>query len=163
MPRWGVQTTLCCWTRYFNKSHLWWPGLCVFLPLVLVNLCCPVCGKGGVASLQLISHFWEALTLPARLQEYPLKFCLSVGFSQRKTGLMKPSLKHIRFEAERLSSLCIFRDWGYFCGSWLHSVIHAAPLRARFLFLEKPPLADCGEGNTQEELSAVSCFSKHWL
>lgn len=104
-----------------------------------------VCGKGGVASLQLISHFWESPYPPSQTLGVPPKALSVCGFSQRSTGLMKPSLKHIRFEAERLGSLRILRSWGYFGGSWLHSVIHAAPPRTRFLFLEKPPLVDCGE------------------
>lgn len=41
IPRLGVQTALCCWTRCLDKSHLWWPGLYVPLPLVLLDLCCP--------------------------------------------------------------------------------------------------------------------------
>lgn len=43
IPRRGMQTALCCWTRCLDKSHLWWPGLYVTLPLVLGDLCCPVC------------------------------------------------------------------------------------------------------------------------
>lgn len=41
------------------------------------------------------------------------------------------------------------------------SIVPAAPSRTGFLFLEETPFADCHEGNTQEELLAVTCFSKH--
>lgn len=76
---------------------------------------------------------------------------------------MKPYPEDARCEVGSLENSQFSKELGYLGGTWLDAVIPATSPRTWFLFLEEPPFADCREGNTQEELLAVTCFSKHWM
>lgn len=83
------------------------------------------------------------------------------GVQERRLSLNEATFKLQQVRSRKPWELPLSQGMGLL--RW-HLIIfshsHSSP-RTRFLFLDKPPFADCCEGNTQEELLAVTCFGKH--
>lgn len=154
---------VCCWT---GKPEQFWTSdtarlVYVLTALVLTEPSAPTLGAEGGARLQRQRsgrRCWDTGHL--RSIPRPPPVCAA---RERRNSFNEAISKIQQVWSRTCQELPLFKRRGYFSGTGLYSIIHAAPPRTRFLFLEEPPFADCREGNTQEELLAVTCFSKHWM
>lgn len=122
-------------------------------------------GWGRPAQTQTRKETPWCCVIPAR-PRVPLPECPQTsvcGLQKRRNSFNKATFKIEQVWSRKPQELPLFKGMGLLQWHWIiFSHSHSSP-RTQFLFLDKPPFAACCEGNTQEELLAVTCFSKHWM